>query len=192
MLQCLHLECKLIDPSYMLGIKREIIETEDEMAVELTMTAFVEAMAEAFQEHLSRVPAGHEHTWTGDVQAVRRGLESSLLDAHLSRSRMRATNQTPRMASVSMDTASCGRERAWQPDRRDGNGARSREDTHHHLRRQPSRYPSLRGRHRHLGVVKMQYIPTAENLADLLTNTCLLYTSPSPRDRTRSRMPSSA
>ena len=25
-----------------------------------------------------------------------------------------------------------------------------------------------------------------------LTNTCLLYTSPSPRDRTRSRMPSSA
>ena len=26
----------------------------------------------------------------------------------------------------------------------------------------------------------------------LLTNTCLLYTSPSPRDRTRSRMPSSA
>ena len=26
----------------------------------------------------------------------------------------------------------------------------------------------------------------------ILTNTCLLYTSPSPRDRTRSRMPSSA
>ena len=26
----------------------------------------------------------------------------------------------------------------------------------------------------------------------LSTNTCLLYTSPSPRDRTRSRMPSSA
>ena len=26
----------------------------------------------------------------------------------------------------------------------------------------------------------------------LLTNVCLLYTSPSPRDRTRSRMPSSA
>ena len=25
-----------------------------------------------------------------------------------------------------------------------------------------------------------------------LSNTCLLYTSPSPRDRTRSRMPSSA
>ena len=27
---------------------------------------------------------------------------------------------------------------------------------------------------------------------ELLINTCLLYTSPSPRDRTRSRMPSSA
>ena len=27
---------------------------------------------------------------------------------------------------------------------------------------------------------------------NLLINTCLLYTSPSPRDRTRSRMPSSA
>ena len=27
---------------------------------------------------------------------------------------------------------------------------------------------------------------------DFTTNTCLLYTSPSPRDRTRSRMPSSA
>ena len=36
-----------------------------------------------------------------------------------------------------------------------------------------------------------------ENLSDnlaltLLGNSCLLYTSPSPRDRTRSRMPSSA
>ena len=27
---------------------------------------------------------------------------------------------------------------------------------------------------------------------ELVNNTCLLYTSPSPRDRTRSRMPSSA
>ena len=27
---------------------------------------------------------------------------------------------------------------------------------------------------------------------DILVDTCLLYTSPSPRDRTRSRMPSSA
>ena len=30
-----------------------------------------------------------------------------------------------------------------------------------------------------------------EHITDLVTN-CLLYTSPSPRDRTRSRMPSSA
>ena len=30
------------------------------------------------------------------------------------------------------------------------------------------------------------------NQASALINTCLLYTSPSPRDRTRSRMPSSA
>ena len=29
-------------------------------------------------------------------------------------------------------------------------------------------------------------------LAQQVPNTCLLYTSPSPRDRTRSRMPSSA
>ena len=29
-------------------------------------------------------------------------------------------------------------------------------------------------------------------ITKLLANTCLLYTSPSPRDRTRSRMPSSA
>ena len=31
-----------------------------------------------------------------------------------------------------------------------------------------------------------------ENLNGWLTTVCLLYTSPSPRDRTRSRMPSSA
>ena len=40
------------------------------------------------------------------------------------------------------------------------------------------------------------YIPTngATNtrLQDIANNSCLLYTSPSPRDRTRSRMPSSA
>ena len=33
---------------------------------------------------------------------------------------------------------------------------------------------------------------TVENLAGTWTYVCLLYTSPSPRDRTRSRMPSSA
>ena len=32
----------------------------------------------------------------------------------------------------------------------------------------------------------------ADGTSDLAFNTCLLYTSPSPRDRTRSRMPSSA
>ena len=35
-----------------------------------------------------------------------------------------------------------------------------------------------------------RYDPTVPQLADI--KTCLLYTSPSPRDRTRSRMPSSA
>ena len=41
-------------------------------------------------------------------------------------------------------------------------------------------------------------VPTEEQLADLVARydaiggICLLYTSPSPRDRTRSRMPSSA
>src|SRR5665811_1688785 len=34
--------------------------------------------------------------------------------------------------------------------------------------------------------------PTEVRLFGLLRNACLLYTSPSPRDRTRSRMPSSA
>ena len=33
---------------------------------------------------------------------------------------------------------------------------------------------------------------TSEPVLDALVKTCLLYTSPSPRDRTRSRMPSSA
>ena len=37
---------------------------------------------------------------------------------------------------------------------------------------------------------KLSLIPAGEKLAELLD--CLLYTSPSPRDRTRSRMPSSA
>ena len=44
----------------------------------------------------------------------------------------------------------------------------------------------------------LQAFPTLESLAEakidqvLAAWTCLLYTSPSPRDRTRSRMPSSA
>ena len=35
-------------------------------------------------------------------------------------------------------------------------------------------------------------ISKAQNNINIKTNICLLYTSPSPRDRTRSRMPSSA
>ena len=46
-------ESKKVDPSYMLGIKREITVLEQgNMEVELTMTAYVEAMAEAFKDHL--------------------------------------------------------------------------------------------------------------------------------------------
>ena len=45
-------------------------------------------------------------------------------------------------------------------------------------------------------IVSAQYGQGNEELADemieLLCDACLLYTSPSPRDRTRSRMPSSA
>ena len=46
-------------------------------------------------------------------------------------------------------------------------------------------YGALRGDH-DLPIIKIN-----ENL-DVVPSTCLLYTSPSPRDRTRSRMPSSA
>ena len=35
-------------------------------------------------------------------------------------------------------------------------------------------------------------LSNAEKIDQALQNVCLLYTSPSPRDRTRSRMPSSA
>ena len=49
-------------------------------------------------------------------------------------------------------------------------------------------------------IILMPYIPIESFQSDFLSlleaslppNTCLLYTSPSPRDRTRSRMPSSA
>ena len=37
-----------------------------------------------------------------------------------------------------------------------------------------------------------EYLPNLSDTEVYLLNTCLLYTSPSPRDRTRSRMPSSA
>ena len=45
------------------------------------------------------------------------------------------------------------------------------------------------------GVRKQSYLETrnrSHQLAHALRDSCLLYTSPSPRDRTRSRMPSSA
>ena len=41
------------------------------------------------------------------------------------------------------------------------------------------------------GFVRL-YLADPNDVADIIHDTCLLYTSPSPRDRTRSRMPSSA
>ena len=43
-----------------------------------------------------------------------------------------------------------------------------------------------------LGKIKPSYFQTKFNVDILTLYACLLYTSPSPRDRTRSRMPSSA
>src|SRR5664280_1855467 len=42
------------------------------------------------------------------------------------------------------------------------------------------------------GWTGMAELPVTTEQVDTLFHTCLLYTSPSPRDRTRSRMPSSA
>ena len=42
------------------------------------------------------------------------------------------------------------------------------------------------------GAVISEYDDTPRNFGRVAATTCLLYTSPSPRDRTRSRMPSSA
>ena len=42
------------------------------------------------------------------------------------------------------------------------------------------------------GLVTFEYQPISSDLKAGGCSTCLLYTSPSPRDRTRSRMPSSA
>ena len=49
---CTTWTCKRVDPSFMLGIKRTISETPDEMTVTCTMQAFVEGAAAAFQTHL--------------------------------------------------------------------------------------------------------------------------------------------
>ena len=55
-----------------------------------------------------------------------------------------------------------------------------------------NRPPSARNDMR--AILQIQMLPTGELLDVRITQTsgCLLYTSPSPRDRTRSRMPSSA
>ena len=45
--------------------------------------------------------------------------------------------------------------------------------------------------YRLFGVAPEQFVPTPQSVLALI-HPCLLYTSPSPRDRTRSRMPSSA
>ena len=64
----------------------------------------------------------------------------------------------------------------------------------------PSRATFLTGRHHYRAGVysviterlhKMHLLKSETTIAEVLKN-CLLYTSPSPRDRTRSRMPSSA
>ena len=44
----------------------------------------------------------------------------------------------------------------------------------------------------HVEVVNDELVVTDRDTSDAYQYTCLLYTSPSPRDRTRSRMPSSA
>ena len=41
-------------------------------------------------------------------------------------------------------------------------------------------------------IIFLESDKTASHRLELLIENCLLYTSPSPRDRTRSRMPSSA
>ena len=53
--------------------------------------------------------------------------------------------------------------------------------------------PPMNGKDLHIGDLEYGVLPAAAPLAiGSLTISCLLYTSPSPRDRTRSRMPSSA
>ena len=42
------------------------------------------------------------------------------------------------------------------------------------------------------GTISSAYSPTNENIAPTHFSPCLLYTSPSPRDKRQSRMPSSA
>ena len=44
-------EVKEVNPNFMLGVKRTLIDNEDEFSVELTMTAYVEGMIQSFSEY---------------------------------------------------------------------------------------------------------------------------------------------
>jgi hypothetical protein len=43
-------EIKFTDPEFMLGVKRELVENDDETTIELTMTSYVDGMVKAFEE----------------------------------------------------------------------------------------------------------------------------------------------
>ena len=49
-------KCKLVDARFMLGIRRTIHETPEEMTLTMTMQAFVEAAASAFNQYLIKKP----------------------------------------------------------------------------------------------------------------------------------------
>ena len=55
----------------------------------------------------------------------------------------------------------------------------------------PSAKPAIAGAKKHSATKGKEGTATHE-MSEASAGTCLLYTSPSPRDRTRSRMPSSA
>ena len=44
-------ECKIVDPGYMLGVRRDITWEGDVMVCELSMDAFVQGMYDSFKEH---------------------------------------------------------------------------------------------------------------------------------------------
>ena len=56
----------------------------------------------------------------------------------------------------------------------------------------PDRLPKLEWRKLNANVSQVVLVNYVQQVTDGSGNICLLYTSPSPRDRTRSRMPSSA
>ena len=55
-LQAIHDACdaewavKEVDSGFMLGVKRTLVDTDDEFSVELTMSAYVDGMCTAFDE----------------------------------------------------------------------------------------------------------------------------------------------